>query len=191
MPLSFAWSSPGAALLIAAHATTHDFSAAVGAFVVCGVLIAVTGLWPALTRAITRIPTPIASAMLAGILFPICLAPVEASVQAAAARPADRARLAGALRPRAALGCARARSSSTIVVVGHQRRDRMVARFSLVAPHLSFVRADIPAARDRRARDPAVSRDYGGPECARFRGAAHLRIRESAGAHHPRRARGC
>jgi benzoate membrane transport protein len=81
MPLSFAWSSPGAALLIAAHATTHNFAAAVGAFVVCGVLIAITGLWPALTRAITRIPTPIASAMLAGILFPICLAPVEASVK--------------------------------------------------------------------------------------------------------------
>ncbi|HEY5319912.1 MAG TPA: benzoate/H(+) symporter BenE family transporter [Galbitalea sp.] len=81
MPLSFAWSSPGAALLIAAHATTGNFSAAVGAFIVCGALIVITGLWPALTRAITRIPTPIASAMLAGILFPICLAPVLASVQ--------------------------------------------------------------------------------------------------------------
>jgi benzoate membrane transport protein len=79
MPLSFAWSTPGAALLIAAHATTHDFAAAIGAFVVCGILIVITGFWPALTRAITRIPTPIASAMLAGILFPICLAPVEAS----------------------------------------------------------------------------------------------------------------
>jgi benzoate membrane transport protein len=81
MPLSFAWSSPGAALLIAARATTHNFSAAVGAFIVCGVLVIITGLWPALTRAITRIPTPIASAMLAGILFPICLAPIEASVK--------------------------------------------------------------------------------------------------------------
>ncbi len=81
IPLSFAWSTPGAALLIAAHATTHNFSAAVGAFIVCGVLIAITGLWPALTRAITRIPTPLASALLAGILFPICLAPVEASVK--------------------------------------------------------------------------------------------------------------
>jgi benzoate membrane transport protein len=80
MPLSFAWSSPGAALLIAAHATTHNFGAAVGAFIVCGVLIITTGLWPALTRAITRIPTPLASAMLAGILFPICLAPIQASV---------------------------------------------------------------------------------------------------------------
>jgi benzoate membrane transport protein len=81
IPLSFAWSTPGAALLIVARTTTHNFSAAVGAFIVCGVLIAITGLWPALTRAITRIPTPLASALLAGILFPICLAPVEASVR--------------------------------------------------------------------------------------------------------------
>ncbi|MDQ1565031.1 MAG: benzoate rane transport protein, partial [Actinomycetota bacterium] len=80
MPLSFAWSSPGAALLLAAH-ETGGFASAVGAFMVCGVLIVITGLWPALTRAITRIPTPIASAMLAGILFPICLSPILASRQ--------------------------------------------------------------------------------------------------------------
>jgi benzoate membrane transport protein len=81
LPLSFAWSTPGAALLVAAQATTGNFGAAVGAFVVCGLLIVVTGCWPALTRAMTRIPTPIASAMLAGILFPICLAPVTAAVE--------------------------------------------------------------------------------------------------------------
>jgi benzoate membrane transport protein len=81
IPLSFAWSTPGAALLIAAHSTTHNFSAAIGAFIVCGVLIVITGFWPAMTRAITRIPTPLASALLAGILFPICLAPIEASVK--------------------------------------------------------------------------------------------------------------
>ena len=80
-PLSFAWSTPGAALLVAAQGTTDDFSAAVGAFAVCGALIVLTGLWPALTQAMTRIPRPIASAMLAGILFPICIAPVTASVQ--------------------------------------------------------------------------------------------------------------
>lgn len=81
MPISFAWSTPGAALLVAASATTIDFSAAVGAFAVCGVLIALCGLWPALGRAITSIPKSLASAMLAGILFPICLAPVTAVVQ--------------------------------------------------------------------------------------------------------------
>ncbi|WP_157156449.1 MULTISPECIES: benzoate/H(+) symporter BenE family transporter [unclassified Diaminobutyricimonas] len=81
MPLSFAWSTPGAALLIAANTVTDDFSAAVGAFIVCGVLIVLTGLWPALGRAMTGIPKPIAGAMLAGILFPMCLAPVTASIE--------------------------------------------------------------------------------------------------------------
>jgi benzoate membrane transport protein len=81
MPISFAWSTPGAALLVAAAATTNDFRFAVGAFLVCGALIVLCGLWPALGRAITRIPKPLASAMLAGILFPICLAPITASIE--------------------------------------------------------------------------------------------------------------
>ena len=81
LPLSFAWSTPGAALLVAAHKTTGDFHAAVGAFLFCGVLLLATGLWPWLARTMTRIPRPIASAMLAGILFPICLSPVQAAVQ--------------------------------------------------------------------------------------------------------------
>ncbi|MBG6213690.1 benzoate membrane transport protein [Cryobacterium sp. CAN_C2] len=81
MPLSFAWSTPGAALLVAAGATTDDFGAAVGAFLFCGVLIVVSGLWPRLGRAITSIPKPLAGAMLAGILLPICLAPIQASIE--------------------------------------------------------------------------------------------------------------
>jgi benzoate membrane transport protein len=81
LPLSFAWSTPGAALLVAAHKTTGDFHAAVGAFLLCGVLLLATGLWPWLARTMTRIPRPIASAMLAGILLPICLSPVQAAVQ--------------------------------------------------------------------------------------------------------------
>jgi len=80
MPISIAWSTPGAALMVAAKGLTDDFSAAVGAFVLAGILFLITGLWPWLARAVTRIPKPIASAMLAGILFPICLAPVFASV---------------------------------------------------------------------------------------------------------------
>ncbi len=80
MPISIAWSTPGAALMVAAKGLTDDFSAAVGAFVLCGILLLITGLWPWLARAMTRIPKPIASAMLAGILLPICLAPVQAAV---------------------------------------------------------------------------------------------------------------
>lgn len=81
LPLSFAWSTPGAALLVAAEGTTGSYGAAVGAFLVCGLLIVVSGLWPWLGRAMTRIPMPLAGAMLAGILFPICIAPVTAVVQ--------------------------------------------------------------------------------------------------------------
>lgn len=80
MPIAIAWSTPGAALLVAAKGLTDDYSAAVGAFLLCAVLLVITGLWPWLARAVTRIPTPIASAMLAGILLPICLSPVLASV---------------------------------------------------------------------------------------------------------------
>jgi benzoate membrane transport protein len=80
VPISVVWSTPAAALLLASEGTT-DFESAVGAFLLCGVLLVVTGLWPWLARTVTRIPKPIASAMLAGILFPICLAPVTASVQ--------------------------------------------------------------------------------------------------------------
>ena len=80
IPISFAWSTPGAALLVAAAGSTEriSFASAVGAFIVCGLLVVLCGLWPALGRLMTRIPKPIASAMLAGILFPICLAPVQA-----------------------------------------------------------------------------------------------------------------
>lgn len=80
MPISTAWSTPGAALLVAAAQSDANFPAAVGAFLVCGLLIVLCGLWPALGRLITRIPKPIASAMLAGILLPICLAPVTAVI---------------------------------------------------------------------------------------------------------------
>lgn len=78
IPLAIAWSTPGAAVLLAAAGNGIRFSDAVGAFVVSGVLIVLCGLWPALGRAITSIPKPLASAMLAGVLFPICLAPFKA-----------------------------------------------------------------------------------------------------------------
>jgi len=81
LPLSFAWSTPGAALLIAAEGSTGSYGAAIGAFIVCGLLILASGLWGWLGRAMTRIPMPLAGAMLAGILFPICIAPVTAAIQ--------------------------------------------------------------------------------------------------------------
>jgi benzoate membrane transport protein len=81
VPLKFAWSTPGAALLVATAGITGRFAEAVAAFVVAAALIVLAGLWPALGRLIARIPRPIANAMLAGILFPLCLAPVTAAVE--------------------------------------------------------------------------------------------------------------
>lgn len=81
IPVKFAWSTPGAALLVATAGVTGRFAEAVAAFVVASLLIVLVGLWPALERLIARIPRPIANAMLAGILLPLCLAPVQAAVQ--------------------------------------------------------------------------------------------------------------
>lgn len=75
-PITLAWSTPGAALLVSTGAVAGGWEAAVGAFVVAGVLILLTGLIPALGDLISRIPTSLARAMLAGVLLPICLEPV-------------------------------------------------------------------------------------------------------------------
>ncbi|HKS03256.1 MAG TPA: benzoate/H(+) symporter BenE family transporter [Arthrobacter sp.] len=78
LPVTLAWSTPGAALLAVAGIPDGGWPAAVGAFLVTGVLIAVTGLVRPLGRLISSIPTPLAQAMLAGVLLPLCLAPVKA-----------------------------------------------------------------------------------------------------------------
>jgi benzoate membrane transport protein len=77
-PLTLAWSTPGAALLVSSAGLQLGWPAAVGAFVVCGVLLAVTGLWPWLGRTVAAIPAPLAQAMLAGVLLTLCLQPVVA-----------------------------------------------------------------------------------------------------------------
>lgn len=79
MPITLAWSTPGAAFLTGIGVVAGGWRAAVGAFVVVGVAIVVTGLWPALGRLIGRIPTTIAQAMLAGVILPLCLEPVTAA----------------------------------------------------------------------------------------------------------------
>ncbi|MFB7249739.1 benzoate/H(+) symporter BenE family transporter [Microbacterium sp. NPDC056234] len=76
MPITSAWSTPGAALLAATGAVEGGWPAAVGAFLVVAALILVAGLWPGFGRLIARIPASIAQAMLAGVLLPLCLAPV-------------------------------------------------------------------------------------------------------------------
>ena len=81
MPVSAAWSTPGAAFLATLTPFEGGFSVAIGAFIVTAALIIVTGLCRPVGRAISAIPNPLANAMLAGVLLPLCLAPFEAVVQ--------------------------------------------------------------------------------------------------------------
>ncbi|GAB4352812.1 MAG: benzoate/H(+) symporter BenE family transporter [Kiloniellaceae bacterium] len=78
MPVSVAWSTPGAALLATTGAVEGGFAGAVGAFLLCGLLIVVAGLWRPLGRWVGAIPPALANAMLAGVLLTFCLAPVKA-----------------------------------------------------------------------------------------------------------------
>jgi len=78
MPVAIAWSTPGAALLATSGAVDGGFAAAVGAFIVCAVAIIIAGLFKPLGRAVAAIPLPLANAMLAGVLFGLCLAPARA-----------------------------------------------------------------------------------------------------------------
>ncbi len=78
MPISIAWSTPGAALLATSGALPGGFAEAVGAFAITGVLIIAAGLFRPLGRAVAAIPVPLASAMLAGVLLNLCLAPARA-----------------------------------------------------------------------------------------------------------------
>eukprot|EP01035_Chromulina_nebulosa_P064198 gene64198-87818_t len=66
MPVSAAWSTPGAALMVTAGAPVGGFPAAVGAFIVCAGLIVLAGLFRPFGRAVASIPSPLANAMLGG-----------------------------------------------------------------------------------------------------------------------------
>jgi len=78
MPISGAWSTPGAALLASSAALPGGFGEAVGAFMVTAALIILSGLFKPLGRWVAAIPHPLGNAMLAGVLFGLCLAPVKA-----------------------------------------------------------------------------------------------------------------
>jgi benzoate membrane transport protein len=80
-PITLAWSTPGAALLIGSGGVEGGWAAAVGAFLVCGILLLATALWPLLGRLVRLIPASVAAAMLAGVLLPLCVATVTAGVR--------------------------------------------------------------------------------------------------------------
>jgi len=68
VPVVTAWSTPGAAMLITSGSGAR-LDEAIGAFVISALLITIAGFSGLFERAINRIPVPLASAMLAGVLL--------------------------------------------------------------------------------------------------------------------------
>lgn len=138
MPITVAWSTPGAALLVTTGAVTGGWPAAVGAFVACGALLVLSGWWPGLARLVQRIPMPIAQAMLAGVLLPLCIGPVRALAdQPAAVAPVLLVwLLLLRLRPRWAVPAA---FVVALVVIGYTLvRDDALPAASTLVPHLEW-----------------------------------------------------
>ena len=73
LPVVTAWSTPGAAFLLTSIGD-YRLSEAIGAFILCALFSLVTAQSRSLLKQISRIPPAISSALLAGILLPICLA---------------------------------------------------------------------------------------------------------------------
>lgn len=80
IPISIVWSTPGAAFLAASAGLGLTFEQAVGGFLLSGVLLTLTGFIPPLAKLVQRIPSSIASAMLAGVLFVFVISTVRASI---------------------------------------------------------------------------------------------------------------
>ena len=78
IPVTVVWSTPGVALLATTGEVAGGFAAVVGALLLCGALIVLTGLVRPLSQALQRLPRALSSAVLAGVLLPFCLAPVRA-----------------------------------------------------------------------------------------------------------------
>ena len=70
-PITIAWSTPGAALLITSLGGV-SYPDAIGGYITCAVLVIICGVTGSFDRLVKRIPASLASALLAGILFKIC-----------------------------------------------------------------------------------------------------------------------
>jgi benzoate membrane transport protein len=66
LPVLTAWCTPGAALLAATHGV--GIAEATGAFIVCAVLITLSGLTRIFERVMDKVPMAVAAALLAGVL---------------------------------------------------------------------------------------------------------------------------
>ena len=182
MPVTMAWSTPGAALLAAATVPAGGFASAVGAFVVCGLLLALCGLVRPLERLVEAIPKPLASAMLAGVLLTLCVAPFRAVVASPAAIAPVMVTwlvLVAVARRWAVIGAL----GAALVVMAAQG---VFGRLDLGAAAPSVVLVATYLGRDDPSRrgDPALHRHDDEPEHPRHGRARVLRLP----ARHPRSA---
>jgi benzoate membrane transport protein len=69
-PITVAWSTPGAALLITSLGGV-SYGEAIGAYVTCAVLVIICGVTGSFEKMVKRLPASLAAALLAGILFKI------------------------------------------------------------------------------------------------------------------------
>ena len=141
VPVVLAWSTPGAALIAATHGIA--MAEAVGAFVITGLLIALTGAFGPLGRLVARIPDGIAGAMLAGVLLPFCLKGATAALA-----------LGGVALPMLAVfALVRLRSPAlavlaalaTGVATAYGTGTAVLPALSLPLPHLTFIPPDFRA----------------------------------------------
>ena len=73
-PILIAWSTPGAAVIASAAADGHlTLPQATGAFMVCAVMITIAGFSGGFEKIMNRLPLPLASALLAGVLSKFAL----------------------------------------------------------------------------------------------------------------------
>lgn len=143
VPISIAWSTPGAALLLAGGPVRGGFGTAVAAFGVCGLLVVLTGLVAPLRAAMLAIPRPLANGLLAGVLLDLCLRPASDLVRSPVevvpvvvvwlvmSRLARRWAVPAAMA--VALGEIVARSAGRLSTGGHT----LVPTLAVTAPHLS------------------------------------------------------
>lgn len=69
-PITVAWSTPGAALLVTSLSGV-SYPEAIGAYLTCAVLVILCGVTGSFERLVRRLPSSLAAALLAGILFRI------------------------------------------------------------------------------------------------------------------------
>ncbi|WP_437882034.1 benzoate/H(+) symporter BenE family transporter [Pseudomonas sp. LRF_L74] len=70
VPVTVAWSTPGAALLVTSLAGV-SYGEAIGAYITCAILVIICGVTGSFERLVRRLPASLAAALLAGILFKI------------------------------------------------------------------------------------------------------------------------